>query len=311
MMHLGMTQWGIRQTSELENQMVCVERVMEYANLPSEMKNEKAPPANWPSKGEVEFDGLSLYYKNEECKASIRNLSFKIRPQEKIGIVGRTGSGKSSIIQALFRMTRIEGSVKIDGIDTQEIDLYNLRKNISIIPQDPVLFSGSLRFNLDSFNESSDDAIWKALELVELKETIKALTGGLECKISDGGSNFSVGQRQLICLARALLRKNRILILDEATANVDYETDRLIQKTISTEFVNCTVLTIAHRLHTVINSDKILVMEGGNMVEFDHPYNLLKNENGFLRKLVNQTSLSLLDEAEKSFREQESKKKFN
>jgi ATP-binding cassette subfamily C (CFTR/MRP) protein 4 len=303
-----MTQWGIRQTSELENQMVCVERVMEYANLPSEVKNERPPPANWPTSGEVEFENLSLFYKNEECKASIRNLSFKIKPQEKVGIVGRTGSGKSSIIQALFRMTRIEGSVKIDGIDTKEIDLYNLRKNISIIPQDPVLFSGSLRFNLDSFNESSDDEIWKVLELVELKTTIKSLTGGLECKISDGGSNFSVGQRQLICLARALLRKNKILVLDEATANVDYETDRLIQKTINVEFSDCTVLTIAHRLHTVINSDKILVMEGGNLVEFDHPYNLLKNENGFLRKLVNQTSLSLMEEAEKSFHEQEAKK---
>jgi ATP-binding cassette subfamily C (CFTR/MRP) protein 4 len=303
-----MMQWGIRQTSELENQMVCVERVVEYANLPSEMKNERAPPTNWPSSGEVEFDNLSLFYKHEECKASIRNLSFKITPQEKVGIVGRTGSGKSSIIQALFRMTRIEGSVKIDGIDTQSIDLYSLRKNISIIPQEPVLFSGSLRFNLDAFSENSDDAIWKALELVELKETIKALSGGLECRISDGGSNFSTGQRQLICLARALLKKNKILVLDEATANVDYETDRLIQKTIGTEFEDCTVITIAHRIHTVINADKILVMEGGDLVEFDHPYNLLKNENGFLRKLVNQTSLSLLEEAEKSFRDLESKK---
>lgn len=303
---IGMTQWGIRQTSELENQMVSVERVLEYAELPSEEqsgndKKSKAPE-NWPSKGEIEFKDLSLYY-NDETKPAITNLNFSIKSQEKIGIVGRTGAGKSSIIQALFRMPKISGSIKIDGVDTQSLSLQELRKSISIIPQDPILFSGSLRSNLDPFDENRDDAIWNVLDQVELKETVSLLAGGLMCKISDGGSNFSLGQRQLICLGRALLRKNRILVLDEATASVDYETDTLIQKTINTEFANCTVLTIAHRLHTVIKADKILVMDNGTMVEFDHPHNLLKNENGYLTKLVNETSSQLNVIAKESYDE--------
>lgn len=301
---VGMTQWGIRQTSELENQMVSVERVLEYANLPSEELSGHAAkqqaPKGWPTDGGIEFKDISLYY-NDESKPAISNLSFSIKPQEKIGIVGRTGAGKSSIIQALFRMPRITGAIEIDGVDTQSLSLEELRRNISIIPQDPILFSGSLRSNLDPFDENSDDAIWNVLDQVELKETVSSLAGGLTCKISDGGSNFSLGQRQLICLGRALLRKNKILVLDEATASVDYETDTLIQKTINTEFASCTVLTIAHRLHTVIKADKILVMDNGTMVEFDHPHELLKNENGYLTKLVNETSSLLAGIAKESY----------
>lgn len=307
---IGMTQWGIRQTSELENQMVSVERVLEYAELPSEEQSGNAiktkASGGWPSKGEIEFDDLSLFY-NDETKPAIKNLRFAIKSQEKIGIVGRTGSGKSSIIQALFRMPKITGTIRIDNVDTQSLSLHELRKNISIIPQDPILFSGSLRSNLDPFDEHKDEAIWNVLDQVELKETVNSLTGGLECKISDGGSNFSLGQRQLICLGRALLRKNKILVLDEATASVDYETDRLIQKTIITEFSECTVLTIAHRLHTVINADRILVMDGGSMVEFDHPYVLLKNENGYLTKLVKETSSLLVEIAKENFETKSSK----
>jgi ATP-binding cassette, subfamily C (CFTR/MRP), member 4 len=299
---IGMTQWGIRQTSELENQMVSVERVLEYAELPSEEKSghevKTKAPSGWPSKAEIEFSNLSLFY-NDEPKPAINALNFSIKSQEKIGIVGRTGSGKSSIIQSLFRMQRIEGQIKIDGVDTQSLTLVELRKNISIIPQDPILFSGSLRSNLDPFEENKDEAIWNVLSLVELKETVSSLAGGLEAKISDGGSNFSLGQRQLICLGRALLRKNKILVLDEATASVDYETDSLIQKTITSEFADCTVLTIAHRLHTVINADRILVMDAGRCVEFDHPYNLLKDENGYLTHLVNESSSSRLTEIAK------------
>lgn len=299
-----MTQWGIRQTSELENQMVSVERVLEYAELPPEEQSGNAvkskAPKDWPTNGEIEFQNLSLFY-NDEKKPAIKNLNFHIKSQEKIGIVGRTGSGKSSIIQALFRMPKITGSIKIDDVDTQSLSLQELRKNISIIPQDPILFSGSLRSNLDPFDENTDDAIWNVLDQVELKETVSSLAGGLMCKISDGGANFSLGQRQLICLGRALLRKNKILVLDEATASVDYETDTLIQKTINSEFSNCTVLTIAHRLHTVINADRILVMDNGSMVEFGHPHELLKDETGYLTKLVNETSSLLADIAKESY----------
>lgn len=308
---INTTQWGIRQSSELENQMVSVERVLEYAELPSEEQSgyevKTKAPQNWPSKGEIKFENLSLFY-NDETKPAIQELNFSIKSREKIGIVGRTGSGKSSIIQALFRMTRIEGRIKIDGVDTQSLSLAELRKQISIIPQDPILFSGSLRSNLDPFEENKDEAIWNVLEQVELKETVSSLAGGLEAKISDGGSNFSLGQRQLICLGRALLRKNKILVLDEATASVDYETDSLIQKTITKEFAGCTVLTIAHRLHTVIHADRILVMDAGRNVEFDHPFNLLNDENGYLTKLVNETSSSRLTEiAKENFNKNHSK----
>jgi len=306
---VGMTQWGIRQSSELENQMVSVERVLEYSNLPSEEQSGNAvktpAPKDWPSNGVIEFKDLSLFY-NDESTPAITNLSFSIKSQEKIGIVGRTGAGKSSIIQALFRMPKITGAIEIDGVDTQSLPLAELRKNISIIPQDPILFSGSLRSNLDPFDENSDEAIWNVLDQVELKETVSTLAGGLMGKISDGGSNFSLGQRQLICLGRALLRKNKILVLDEATASVDYETDTLIQKTINTEFADCTVLTIAHRLHTVIKADKILVMDNGKMVEFDHPHELLKHENGYLTKLVNETSSHLAEIAKESYEKKHS-----
>ncbi|KAI8123562.1 putative multidrug resistance-associated protein lethal(2)03659 [Lucilia cuprina] len=290
---VGMCQWGMRQSAELENNMTSVERVLEYTNLepepPMETAEESKPQEPWPSKGRVEFVNFSLRYNpNDDC--ILKNLNFIIEPKQKVGIVGRTGAGKSSIIQSLFRLAYNEGIIRIDGVDIESIGLYDLRSKISIIPQDPVLFSGTLRYNLDPLQEYNDEQMWQALEDVELKEHVKKSMGGLGCAMSDGGSNFSVGQRQLVCLARAILRQNKVLILDEATANVDPITDDLIQTTIRNKFADCTVLTIAHRLHTVMDSDRVLVMDAGHAVEFDHPYLLLQKPNGFLRSLVDDTS---------------------
>lgn len=288
---MGALQWGMRQWTELENQMTSVERILEYTKLESEpIRDESKRPKNpnWPECGRIAFKNVWLRYNLNEDHV-LRNLNFSIEAGEKVGIVGRTGAGKSSIITALFQLYQVEGSIIIDGVDVTEIPLDLLRSKISIIPQEPVLFSGTMRKNLDPFDEYSDDILWNALEQVELKEVIAELPAGLSSSVSEGGANFSVGQRQLICLARAIVRNNKILVLDEATANVDPHTDALIQKTIRKKFEKCTVLTIAHRLHTVMDSHKILVMSSGNMVEFAHAHELLQNDMGYLTHMVETT----------------------
>lgn len=289
---MGILQWGIRQSSELENQMISVERIVEYSNLEQERPPEQPFGEelcqNWPKNGHIEFRELYLSYSDVDPPV-LRDLNFMVQANEKVGIVGRTGAGKSSLIAALFELSQIEGDILIDGMNTKDVGLQKLRSKISIIPQEPVLFSGTMRKNLDPFDEFTDEILWKALEDVELKQTVSDLPGELNSKMSEGGSNFSVGQRQLVCLARAIIRNNKILVLDEATANVDPQTDALIQNTIRNKFEQCTVLTIAHRLHTVMDSDKVLVMDAGTMVEFDHPYILLRNNNGFFYKMVQQT----------------------
>lgn len=302
-------QWGMRQTADLENQMTSVERINEYTNIESEPPLESIPAnrptERWPQFGALRFDSLTMSY-TDSSPPVLRDLSFIISAKEKIGIVGRTGAGKSSIIQALFRLAHNKGTILIDDVDISSLGLHDLRSKISIIPQDPILFSGTMRSNLDPFSEKLDADIWSALGQVELKKVIENMPGGLDSKVSDDGSNFSMGQRQLVCLARAILRNNKILILDEATANVDAETDNLIQTTIRNQFADCTVLTIAHRLHTVMDSDRVLVMDDGRIVELGHPHDLLSDENGFLRGLVaqtgNQTARHLLEVAERNFR---------
>ncbi|XP_008187158.1 probable multidrug resistance-associated protein lethal(2)03659 isoform X2 [Acyrthosiphon pisum] len=287
-------QWGVRQLSVLENQMTSVERILEYTDLPQEADfqspAEKAPPNEWPFSGKIEFQNFNLRY-SLDSPYVLKNLNFQIQPMEKIGIVGRTGAGKSSIIGALFRFAFNEGSIIIDDIEIHKLGLHDLRSKFSIIPQEPVLFSGTMRTNLDPFDEYPDLVLWNALDEVELKTVVEKLPGGLNSKMSAFGSNFSVGQRQLLCLARAIVRNNKIIILDEATANVDPQTDVLIQNTIRNKFKLCTVLTIAHRLNTIMDSDRVLVMDAGTVVEFDHSYNLLKNKDGFLYKMVEQTGI--------------------
>lgn len=284
---IGSLQWGMRQWSELENHMISVERVLEYTKVDREPERKSISnlPREWPEHGQVEFKNLSLTYNPDE-PAVLKNLNFLVSPREKVGIIGRTGAGKSSIIAALFQLYETSGAIVIDDIDVTKLPLEVLRSKISIIPQEPVLFSGTMRKNLDPFEEYDDATLWKALEQVELKEVIAELPAGLNSNVSEGGSNFSVGQRQLVCLARAVIRNNKILVLDEATANVDPHTDALIQKTIRKQFMDCTVLTIAHRLHTVMDSDKILVMNAGGVVEFDHPHLLLQDSNGFLYRMI-------------------------
>ncbi|RZC40223.1 ABC tran domain containing protein, partial [Asbolus verrucosus] len=270
----GYLQWCMRQWTEFENELVSLERFYEYCNIKTETitKEVKQIPKNWPDEGRIVFRDVFLKYNPQEMYI-LKKLNFMIRPQEKIGIVGRTGT---------------EGNIIIDDADITKLPLEQVRSKISIIPQEPFLFSETMRKNLDPFDENSDDVLWNALEQVELKSVVFELPDGLHCKVFERGSNFSVGQRQLVCLARALVRNNNILVLDEATANVDPHTDDLIQKTMRKKFAHCTVLTIAHRLQTVMDSDRILVMNDGSIEEFDHPFNLLRNK-GYFYKLVQST----------------------
>ncbi|XP_040110140.1 canalicular multispecific organic anion transporter 1 [Oryx dammah] len=275
--------WLVRMTSEIETNIVAVERITEYINVENEAPwvTDKRPPEGWPSKGEIQFSNYEVRYR-PELDLVLRGITCDIKSAEKIGVVGRTGAGKSSLTNCLFRILEAAGGqITIDGVDIASIGLHDLREKLTIIPQDPILFSGSLRMNLDPFNNYSDEEIWKALELSHLKSFVAGLQAGLSYEVTEGGDNLSIGQRQLLCLARALLRKSKILIMDEATAAVDLETDQLIQTTIQAEFSHCTTITIAHRLHTIMDSDKVMVLDSGKIVEYDSPEELLKNPGPF------------------------------
>ena len=304
---IGMFQATIRQSTEFETQMVSVERLIEYQSIKSEavLTSSKCDAiiGQWPNEGCIRFDHVFLTY-SDNTNPVLSDICLNIVGGEKVGVVGRTGAGKSSLITAIFRLVEPKGVIRIDGVDIKSIGLHELRSKISIIPQDPVLFSGTIRRNLDPFNQFSDNQLWQSLVDSNLDKLIQNMVGQLDGEVTDGGSNLSVGQRQLVCLARALLRNNKILILDEATANVDYETDELIQTTIRTKFTDCTVMTIAHRLNTVIDMDQVLVLDAGQVKEYDAPY-LLLEQRGLFYNMVQKTGAQhasmLIDIAKRSF----------
>ncbi|XP_077243837.1 multidrug resistance-associated protein 2 [Tasmannia lanceolata] len=306
----------LRLASMAENSLNAVERVGTYIELPSEAPlviESNRPPPGWPSSGTIKFEDVVLRYR-PELPPVLHGLSFTISPSEKVGIVGRTGAGKSSMLNALFRIVELEkGRILIDDCDAAKFGLADLRKVLGIIPQSPVLFSGTVRFNLDPFSEHNDADLWEALERAHLKDVIRRNSLGLDAEVSESGENFSVGQRQLLSLARALLRRSKILVLDEATAAVDVRTDALIQKTIREEFRSCTMLIIAHRLNTIIDCDRVLLLNAGQVMEFDTPEDLLLNEGSAFSKMVQSTgaanaqylrSLVLGDDENRSSREE-------
>ena len=284
----------VGQYQQLENSFNAVERMKEYGELDTEEPGDTGENDNFPTDGSIDVKDLTFAYR-EGMDPVLKGFTASIKHGEHIGLVGRTGCGKSTFFQALFRINDpVGGTVTVGGRDTQSIGLRKLRSSIGIIPQDPILFDGTLRSNLDPFDEFAgrDQEIWAALEHAHLRELVESTEGGLNLEVSTGGENFSVGQRQLVCLARALLRKTKIIVLDEATANVDTETDALIQKTVRDSFGDRTTLTIAHRLETIMDSDRIIVVEKGSVAEFDSPKRLLNVEGGIFRALVEDTGPS-------------------
>ncbi|NXN35947.1 MRP1 protein, partial [Rhinoptilus africanus] len=290
----GVLNWMVRSWTEIENNIVSVERVREYLRTPKEAPwtlNGKLRDQVWLTEGRIEFRNYSLRYR-PNLELALKHVNFTINGQEKVGITGRTGAGKSTLAVGLLRLVEAaDGAILIDGLDIAQLGLHDLRTKITVIPQDPVLFSGSLRMNLDPLNRYTDADIWTALELTQLKNFVAGLPDQLEFKCTDQGENLSTGQKQLVCLARALLWKAKILVLDEATAAVDLETDLQIQSTLRTHFKDSTVLTIAHRINTLMDCDRILVLESGQIAEFDTLENLIA-QKGLFYRLMEESGLA-------------------
>ncbi|KAJ7504548.1 P-loop containing nucleoside triphosphate hydrolase protein [Mycena galericulata] len=287
--------WVVRSASDVEQNIVSVERILHQIDVPPEAPQyvPEAEPENWPSEGKIEFINYSTRYR-PELDLVLNNISLEIKPKEKVGVCGRTGAGKSSLLLALFRIIEgVEGSILIDSVDIKNLGLHDLRSTISIVPQMPDLFEGTLRENIDPIGQHADVDIWVALGQAHLKEYVESLPEGLDAPVREGGQSLSSGQRQLLCFARALLRKSRVLVLDEATSAVDLDTDKAIQDIIQgPAFADVTIITIAHRLNTIMNGNRILVMDQGKVAEFDSPQNLLTNKSSMFYSLATEAGLT-------------------
>ncbi|XP_049928139.1 ATP-binding cassette sub-family C member 8 isoform X2 [Epinephelus moara] len=282
--------WMVRNLADMEVQLGSVKRI--NGLLKTEPENYEGllsvsqVPEGWPREGEIKIQNLSVRY-DATLKPVLKNVNAHISPGQKVGICGRTGSGKSSFSLAFFRMVDMfEGRIVIDDIDIAKLPLQTLRSRLSIILQDPILFSGAIRFNLDPEMKATDEMLWEALEIAQLKPVVKSLPGGLDAMVTEGGENFSQGQRQLFCLARAFVRKSSILIMDEATASIDMATESILQKVVMTAFADRTVVTIAHRVHTILNADLVIVMKRGIILEYDRPQALLEKEDSTFTSFV-------------------------
>uniref|UniRef100_A0A8K9XWT5 ATP-binding cassette, sub-family C (CFTR/MRP), member 9 n=1 Tax=Oncorhynchus mykiss TaxID=8022 RepID=A0A8K9XWT5_ONCMY len=282
--------WVVRNLADLEVQMAAVKKVNSFLSTESEnyegSMDTTQVPEDWPQHGEIKIQDLCVRY-DPLLKPVLKHVNAYINPGQKVGICGRTGSGKSSLSLAFFNMVDVfEGRIIIDGIDICKLPLQTLRSRLSIILQDPVLFSGSIRFNLDPERTCTDDRLWEALEIAQLKNMVKALSGGLDAVVTEGGENFSVGQRQLFCLARAFVRKSSILIMDEATASIDMATENVLQKVVMTAFADRTVVTIAHLVSSILEAEQVLVFSAGQLVECDSAVNLLAQQDSLFSVLV-------------------------
>ena len=281
------TQYAVRKASDVENFMTSVERVMTYTKLDSEpgYKVQRLPPEHWPHEGNITFQDVSLTYYPGGPQV-LKKINLSIKGGTKVGVAGRTGAGKSSFVAALMRMPDAVGDIMLDDFPIKQINLQEARRCISVLGQDPVLFSGSLRKNLDLLEQLEDADVWRALEDVQLKASVESLDGKLDHELLEHGANVSVGERQLICLARVLLQQNKIVVLDEPTAHVDPETEQTIWNVVREKLKDSTVITIAHRLSTIKDCDMILVLRDGEVEEFDKFDALVNKKGGALSEMA-------------------------